>query len=169
MTGIYSDARATELSISACTTILHMYPEKGTLLLAVKKRDTADITPKTKVETINVSPAFDRITECPHKSNVEFAFKRKGILHIIQSFITAAKSLDIALRILYINYIAGPNEFYANDEEINTACVAIAWNLQSNFKAKSYPIGAPIVGMNYEVGKKPVVGFTVVPDIIRKS
>lgn len=169
MTGIYSDARATEMSISACTTILHMYPEKGTVLLAVKKRNTSDIIPKTRVETINVAPAFDRITEHPHKSNVEFSFERKGVLHIIESFISAAKSLDIALRILYINYNGGPNEFYANNEESNTACVAIFWNLQNNFKVRSYPIGASVSGLTYEIGKKPVIGFSRVPDIIRKS
>jgi hypothetical protein len=100
----------------------------------------------------------------PH-TIVPSALNGHRIHDVLVAFRDAAAEAQLAIRFVWTQYNLGPNLFYENDEESDTACVLVMWRLPERPWRPLRSAKGLLGGMSYSLESKPAAGFDDIRDI----
>ncbi len=151
-------------TLAACSEILLARAARGACTLVTVKKEAVNIRPNTTVMNAITHTCSGDMPISPH-TIVPSALNGHRIHDVLVAFRDAAAEAQLAIRFVWTQYNLGPNLFYENDEESDTACVLVMWRLPERPWRPLRSAKGLLGGMSYSLESKPAAGFDDIRDI----
>jgi hypothetical protein len=128
------------------------------------KKEAGNIRPNTTVMNALMHTGSSDMPISPH-TIVPSALNGHKMHDVLAAFRDAAAEAQLAIRFVWTQYNLGPNLFYEDDEESDTACVLVMWGLPERPWRPLRSAKGLLGGMSYSLESKPATGFDDLEDI----